>query len=202
MRFLELAIAPYREGLRGLDPRAWLAVSMTLVSVAARMSLYTFLGLYFTRTLGLSLPLVGLAYLTENLVRGLVAPLMGAWSDRVGRRPVLVLCAFASALAIPAFLLVTDARSLFVWAGVAGAAQAGLWPTTAALLLDVTPPERRQAALGLNYTAISIGYTLGVGWQVNWIAWSLVTAAAAVGLALARPVFRRLADARAVETAK
>ena len=46
--------------------------------------------------------------------------------------------------------------------GALGAAQAGSFPATSALLLDLTPPEKRRAVLGLNYTALSVGYTIGV----------------------------------------
>ena len=35
-------------------------------------------------------------------------------------------------------------------------------PVANALLLDLAPPERRQSVLALNYTAMSVAYTLGV----------------------------------------
>lgn len=162
MGFFARVMGPYRAGVRGLDRRVWLVVSMTLLSVAARMSLYTFVGIHFTRNIGISLALVGLAYLVENLVRGLVSPFAGALSDRVGRKPVLVGAALLTGITLPAFLLVDDAASLLAWAALVGACQSGMWPASAALLLDLTPPERRQAVMGLNYTAISIGYTVGV----------------------------------------
>lgn len=155
-------LAPYREGLRGIDRRVYLVVTMTLVSVASRMSLYTFLGIYFTRSVGLTLAIVGGAYLLENLGRGLAAPLAGAISDRVGRKPVLVASALATAAVLPGFLLVHDATTIFVWGGLLGLAQSGMWPATSALLMDLVPAERRQAVLGLNYTMLSLGYTIGV----------------------------------------
>src|SRR5687768_6948189 len=83
-------LAPYREGLSALDRRARRVVMGTFLFVAARMSVMTFLGIYLVEDLGLGLPLVGLAFLLENLARGLVAPFAGALSDRVGRRPVLL----------------------------------------------------------------------------------------------------------------
>lgn len=159
---LKAIFGAYAQGTRGLDRRVWLVVSMTLVSVAARMSLYTFLGIYFTREMAIPLALVGAAYLVENLVRGVVSPVAGALSDRLGRKTVLVATSAAAAVALPGFLLVRDAPSLFAWAALIGACQAGMWPASTALLLDLTPPERRQAVMGLNYTAISIGYTAGV----------------------------------------
>jgi len=43
--------------------------------------------------------------------------------------------------------------------GIAGAAN---MPVATALLLDLAPPERRQAVLATNYTGMSVAYTLGV----------------------------------------
>lgn len=162
MTFLARVGASYAEGLRGVDRRVYLVAAMTLVSVASRMGVYTFLGIYFTREIGLPLALVGVAYLLENVLRGLIAPLAGALSDRIGRPRVIAASAFASAAVLPCFLLVDDATSLLLWGAGLGLAQAGMWPATSALLMDLATPAQRQAVLGLNYTALSIGYTLGV----------------------------------------
>ena len=42
------------------------------------MSLVTFLGIYFVREAGIDLATVGVAFLCENLLRGLAAPFFGA----------------------------------------------------------------------------------------------------------------------------
>ena len=162
MALLARVVGSYRDGLRGVDRRVYLVVAMTLLSVGSRMAVYTFLGIYFPRELGLSLKLVGVAYLLENVLRGIVAPLAGAVSDRVGRPPVIAASAIASALVLPMFLLVRDGWTLLLWGATLGIAQAGMWPATSALLMDLARPDQRQAVLGLNYTALSIGYTLGV----------------------------------------
>ena len=152
----------YREGLEGIDRRAFIVVCVTLFAVGSRMSVYTFLGIYFTRELGFALTLVGVAFLLENILRGVAAPVAGALSDRVGRRAVIVGAALLTGLTIPLFLFVRAPVHLLLWSAALGAAQAGIWPATSALLLDLAPPDKRQAALSLNYTAISVGYTLGV----------------------------------------
>lgn len=162
MAFLARVLGSYRDGLAGVDRRVFLVATMTLLSVASRMSVYTFLGIYFTREVGLSLALVGAAYLLENVLRGLIAPLAGALSDRVGRAPVIAASALASAAVLPTFLLVDSPATLLAWGAALGLAQAGMWPATSALLMDFARPEQRQAVLGLNYTMLSIGYTLGV----------------------------------------
>lgn len=155
-------VAPYREGLAVLDPRARRLVGAGVLFVAARMSVMTFIGVYMHEQKGVALALVGLAFLVENLCRGLVAPFAGALSDRVGRRPVLLGSAFSMVLLMPLFLLVQDAATLFAWSVLLGLAQGPYFPAAGALLLDTVPPERRQEVLAVNYTGISLGYALGV----------------------------------------
>jgi len=56
-------------------------VAANFLAVAARMSLVTFLGIYFVQKAGIEVATVGLAFLAENLARGLLAfPLRIVWS--------------------------------------------------------------------------------------------------------------------------
>ncbi len=137
-------------------------LAANFIAVAARMSLVTFLGIYFVRRAGIELGAVGLAFLAESALRGLLAPLFGAWSDRIGRRPLLVVSALCTAVILPAFLLVRGPFELFAWSVALGMAGAVNMPVASALLLDLSPPEKRQSVLAANYTAMSVAYTLGV----------------------------------------
>lgn len=137
-------------------------MAANFIAVAARMSLVTFLGIYFVRQAGLDLGTVGLAFLAESLLRGAAAPMFGALSDRIGRRALLIAAALVTALVLPSFLLVSGPASLFAWSVAMGLAGAINMPVATALLLDLAPPERRQSVLAVNYTAMSVAYTLGV----------------------------------------
>ncbi len=139
-----------------------MVVAANFLAVAARMSLVTFLGIYFVHVAGISLATVGLAFLLESLLRGVAAPLFGALSDRIGRRPLLLVSALFTSAALPCFLLVSGPASLFAWSTAMGIAGAVNMPVATAQLLDLAPPERRQAVLALNYTGMSVAYTLGV----------------------------------------
>lgn len=126
------------------------------------MSLVTFLGIYFVHQARIELATVGLAFLCENLLRGLLAPLFGALSDRIGRRPLLVAAALVTAAVLPSFLLVRGTASLFAWSVAMGVVGAVNMPVGTALLLDLAPAGRRQSVLAVNYTALSVAYTLAV----------------------------------------
>jgi MFS family permease len=148
--------------MKGLDARIRVVVSANFIAVAARMSLVTFLGIYFVRDAGIELATVGLAFLAENLLRGVLAPVFGALSDRVGRRPLLIAGVLATAAILPGFLLVQGPASLFAWSIALGLAGAIGIPVSSALLLDLAPAERRQYVLAVNYTLMSVGYAVGV----------------------------------------
>ncbi|HEV3010306.1 MAG TPA: MFS transporter, partial [Burkholderiales bacterium] len=166
-----------------LDRRIKIVLAANFITVAARMSLVTFLGIYFVREAGIDLATVGLAFLCENLLRGLAAPFFGALSDRVGRRPLLLAAALVTALVLPCFLLVRGPGSLFAWSIAMGIASAVKMPVGAALLLDLAPAERRQSVLALNYTVLSVAYTLAVS-PAGYIAeqgYGLLAASSAAG---------------------
>ena len=155
------------------------------------MSLVTFLGIYFVREAGIELATVGLAFLVENLLRGLAAPFFGALSDRVGRRPLLLGAALVTAAVLPCFLLVRGPASLFAWSIAMGIASAVKMPVGAALLLDLAPAERRQSVLALNYTVLSVAYTLAVS-PAGYIAeqgYGLLAASSAAGYLLVAALY-------------
>jgi MFS family permease len=145
-----------------VDRRIRVVLAANFIAVAARMSLVTFLGIWFTREAGIPVATVGLAFLCEFLLRGAVAPLFGALSDRIGRRALLVASSAATAAVLPSFLLVEGPLSLFAWSLAMGLTGAVNMPVSSALLLDLAPPERRQSVLALNYTSMSVAYTIAV----------------------------------------
>ena len=87
-------------------------VSANFLAIAARMSLVQFLGIYFSHRVGLDVALIGFGFLCESLARGLLAPMFGALSDRVGRRVLLLFSALGTAVILPCFLLVDGPAAL------------------------------------------------------------------------------------------
>jgi MFS family permease len=104
-----------------------------------------------------------------SLMQFLFAPAWGRLSDRIGRRPVLLVglggsvvfyALLAFALSFPAEQAVAALALLFVaraGAGVAGATIA----TAQAVIADCTPPEKRKHGMALIGAAFGIGFTLG-----------------------------------------
>lgn len=118
---------------------------------------------YYTRTFpGGTEFVIGLLAASYSATQFLFAPFLGSLSDRVGRRPVLVLSLAGSVVAWTVFGLADALWVLFVSRMVAGA-MGGNLSTAQAYVADVTPPERRAGALGLLGAAFGLGFIFGPG---------------------------------------
>src|ERR687883_109735 len=93
-------------------------------------------------------------------VQFLCAPLLGALSDRFGRRPVILM-----ALAGLGFDYVLLSVAPNIWWLVLGRVVAGIFGATftpaGAYIADVSPPEKRAANFGLIGVAFGLGFIAG-----------------------------------------
>jgi MFS transporter, DHA1 family, tetracycline resistance protein len=130
--------------------------------------------------------LLGSLYAVVQFVGG---PFLGGVSDRVGRRPVLILCLFGVSLAYLLFGLAQTLFLLFAAVVLAGAAS-GTLATAQAYIADSTPPERRARGLGLIGAAFGLGLMAGPALGGLLSLYSLHTPAfAASALALSNATF-------------
>ena len=90
----------------------------------------------------------------------LCSPLLGALSDRFGRRPVLLLSITGLGLDYLLMALAPSLTWLFVGRVLSGMTAAG-FATATAYIADVTPPERRAASFGLVGAAWGFGFIIG-----------------------------------------
>ena len=102
----------------------------------------------------------GLLLTVWSLMQFLFSPLLGTLSDRFGRRPVLILSAIGLGLDYIVMALAPNLAWLFVGRVLSGITAAS-YPTAAAYVADVTPPERRAAAFGMIGAAWGVGFILG-----------------------------------------
>ncbi len=94
------------------------------------------------------------------LMQFLASPVLGALSDRFGRRPVILLSNLGLGLDYVLMALAPDLVWLFVGRVLSGVTAASV-ATAGAYIADVTPPERRAGAFGLLGAAFGIGFVLG-----------------------------------------
>ncbi|NUN52945.1 MAG: MFS transporter, partial [Planctomycetaceae bacterium] len=103
---------------------------------------------------------IGLLFASFSAMQFLFAPVWGRISDRVGRRPVLLVGLAGSVVFYTLFGLADSVAMLFVariGAGICGATIS----VSNAYIADVTPPEQRARGMALIGAAFGIGFTVG-----------------------------------------
>lgn len=95
-----------------------------------------------------------------SLLQLVCAPLFGKWSDRIGRKPVLVVSIIGTAVG---FVILGAANT--VWMLILGriidGASGGNISTAMACIADVTTKENRSRNMGLVGAAFGLGFMLG-----------------------------------------
>src|SRR5687768_18240339 len=90
----------------------------------------------------------------------LFSPIWGRWSDRIGRKPIILIGLLGSCLSYVTMALATSLALLFVARIVGGIAGANI-PTAQAYIADVTTPENRARGMGLMGAAFGLGFIFG-----------------------------------------
>lgn len=114
----------------------------------------------FTQDAGEQARWYGVVAISYALAQFVAAPILGALSDRYGRRPVLLLGFTGLALNFFATALATAAWMLVASRIVGGAMQANA-AVAQAYVADITPPAERARRFGLLGAMFGIGFILG-----------------------------------------
>ncbi len=103
---------------------------------------------------------IGLFATVWALMQFFCSPLLGILSDRVGRRPVILLSNAVAVVDLAIMALAPNLWWLFAGRVLSGIASANM-TTASAYIADVTPPEKRAAAFGILGSAFGLGFVLG-----------------------------------------
>lgn len=103
---------------------------------------------------------VGVFATSWAAVQLFAAPLLGSLSDRVGRRPVVLLSNFGLGLDYVLMAVAPSLAWLFAGRLLSGVTSASV-PTAYAYIADVTTPDKRARAYGVLGAAFGIGFILG-----------------------------------------
>jgi MFS family permease len=152
--------AAKRPALPALPSVFWVVFWSTLVNRAASF-VAVFLALHLTNDLGMSKATAGWIVGCWGIGSCVASPVAGVLTDRVGRRPTMLLGLVLGGLAVLAIAFVTDTRLLFGLSFLGGSTQLLYFPAANAAIADVVPPEQRQRAYGLVYWATNFGLTIG-----------------------------------------
>jgi multidrug resistance protein len=134
----------------------WTTVALDLVGFGIVVPI---LGRYAER-FGASGLQIGLMFASYSLAQLLCAPLLGRLSDRIGRKPVIIISLVGTAVGS---VVTGSANVLWVlFAGrlLDGASGASLSVAQAAVA-DITTPEQRPRLIGMMGAAFGVGFVLG-----------------------------------------
>src|SRR5947207_1499929 len=88
------------------------------------------------------------------------SPVIGVLSDRIGRRPVLLLSSLGLGLDYVVMALAPTIGWLFLGRIISGITTSSI-PTAMAYIADVTPKEKRASAFGMIGMAFGVGFAFG-----------------------------------------
>lgn len=133
---------------------------------------------------------LGLLMAIYSLMQFICAPLWGRWSDRVGRKPILLTGLGGFALAFALMGLAQNVWQLIAARALAGILSSATLPATFAYIGDSTSGENRSGGMGLLGAAMGLGMIFGplLGGPLGKIALPLPFFAAA-GFALVAALF-------------
>ncbi len=124
---------------------------------------------FYAKRCGADGTVVGAIGASYSLLQFLFAPFWGRISDRIGRRPVIMIglagsglsfLVFGAAFHIHAWTGLGLIPLLFVSRGMAGLFNANI-STAQAYVADIMPADRRAAGMGLIGAAFGLGFVLG-----------------------------------------
>ncbi|GAA0626730.1 MFS transporter [Streptomyces crystallinus] len=192
-----------RESVSGLPREFWWLWTSTLIN---RLGAFvaTFMTLYLTHERGYSASYAGLVVSLHGL-GGVVSSLgAGVLTDRLGRRPTMMIAQTATAFSVALLGFMTDPAAIVAVAFLVGMASNASRPAVQAMMADIVKPEDRMRAFSLNYWAINLGFAVssaGAGFiaQHSYLAGFL--GEASLTLVCAVLVFLKLPESRPDATA-
>src|SRR6185369_7695440 len=115
---------------------------------------------FYAREYGASGTAVGAVVGVYSIMQFFFAPIWGRLSDRIGRRPVILVSVTASCAGYLLFAFAHSYVILFISRVIAGAGGANVG-TAQAYIADSTTPENRAKGMGLIGAAFGMGFILG-----------------------------------------
>ena len=103
---------------------------------------------------------IGLLVLVFSAAQFIMTPVLGALSDRYGRRPVLLVSLFGTAIGHFMFGLAPSLGFMFA-ARILDGITGGNISAAQAYIADITPPEDRAKSFGLIGAAFGLGFMMG-----------------------------------------
>src|SRR4026208_208247 len=115
---------------------------------------------FYAETFGASPIGIGLLFAVFSLCQLIAAPILGDWSDRYGRRPILIFSLLGTVASFVLLALAHSLTMLFI-ARIGDSLSGGNISTARAYVANVTEPKDRARAYGFIGAAFGLGFIFG-----------------------------------------
>ena len=136
-------------------------LSFTLVVVTLGFGLVMPIIPFYMEELGAGGTELGLLVASYAVMRLIFGPVWGSLSDRVGRKPILLIGILGYGITMVGFGLATQLWMMFVARMLSGVLSSATSPTTMAYISDSTSEEERGGGMGLLGAAAGLGTIFG-----------------------------------------
>jgi DHA1 family tetracycline resistance protein-like MFS transporter len=115
---------------------------------------------FYAETFGASPLTIGLLFATFSVAQLVASPVLGAWSDKWGRRPVLIFSLIGTVIS---FVMLAMAQSLLMLfaARIVDGLSGGNITTARAYIGDISTDENRAKMFGVLGAAFGLGFIIG-----------------------------------------
>ena len=96
-----------------------------------------------------------------SLMQLIFAPFWGKLSDRIGRKPIMMIGIAGLALSFFMQAMATELWMLFAARIIGGILSSANMPTAMAYVADITTPENRGKGMGIIGAAVGLGFVFG-----------------------------------------
>ncbi|SFA88678.1 MULTISPECIES: MFS transporter [unclassified Bacillus (in: firmicutes)] len=116
---------------------------------------------FYAENIGANPTELGLLMAVYSLMQLIFAPMWGRISDRIGRKPVILIG--ITGLALSFFLMAISDQLWMLFAAriIGGFLSSANMPTTMAYVADITTPENRAKGMGIIGASIGLGFIFG-----------------------------------------
>jgi MFS family permease len=123
----------------------------------------------YVRDFGAHGYVIGIIFAVYSAMQFVFSPIWGRFSDRIGRRPVLLISTAGACVSYVIFAVAsglanhTLALGLIILSRVLAGSCGGNITVAQAYVADITPPENRSKMMGIIGMAIGLGFVFGPG---------------------------------------
>lgn len=116
---------------------------------------------FYAENMGASATHLGLLFASYSMIQFFLAPVWGRQSDKLGRKPVMLIGLFGFSVSFFLFGLASSLWMLFAARILGGVLSSAVLPTVMAYVADTTDEEARGGGMGIMGAAMGMGVIFG-----------------------------------------